>query len=92
MLTVRWTVNGNCLIRKINVIGKVLEREYEDDWVSYALPQALRIIDIAERYRGKLIHYKKTPTINAKEAIYFEIIFENLGDYNSFTASIPKEL
>ncbi len=79
-------------MRKINVLGKLIEKESEGNWVNCALLQALRIIDIAGHYRGRLLSYEKPPIIEEKEAIYFEIIFENIIDYKSFTEVIAQEL
>ena len=90
-IAIRWSVEKIGLVNLVKITGELENYIFNDNIVRLILGDAVEIIEIAEKSRGSLLPFMKPPAKKNKNSVYFEIIFKNNTDYQTFLQAIQNK-
>lgn len=88
LYAVRWERKVNPFINSVRLLGVPSNRNKITSW-RLLLQSALYVINIAEKYEGKLL--TEEPPKRNGEFVYFEVIFKNNADCENFLKAMENK-
>lgn len=91
-IAIKWSIERADYMRLVKITGTVVNHIPNEDIVRLMLGIAINIIEIAENSRGIPFLLDRPPAKKNKNFVYFEIIFKNVTDYQTFLKAIENRL
>ncbi len=89
-MAIRWEIQVNQLVKIAKLTGTMIYDKHNEFTSRLLLGNAMDIIDIAQKYQGCPLQADSPPINKGNEYVYFEVIFKNDTDLNSFMKAIAN--
>lgn len=83
-IVVEWRIRANLMLRMAQVEGVVFSNDHDYETYRMLLDKTVELTELANKNKGVLIPFSARPLKKNVEFSYFEVIFKNNEDLNTF--------